>query len=120
MSGGFETVFSTAIIATGVLATTLGQTIQQKAFEDILAAYDSLEEAFEQCITEEKSPYVAALVKETLRCYPPHKILPARQVYQDFEFGGFTVPKGVLVYVNNQAVHFGQRFLHLSESLPLC
>ncbi|KAK6214286.1 hypothetical protein LQW54_004512 [Pestalotiopsis sp. IQ-011] len=106
MSGGFETVFSTAIIATGVLATVQGQTIQQKAYEDILSVYDSPEDAFERCITDEKSSYVAAMVKETLRCYPPHKILPARQVYQDFEFGGFTVPKGVLIYVNNQAVHF--------------
>ncbi|ETS85365.1 hypothetical protein PFICI_03390 [Pestalotiopsis fici W106-1] len=108
MSGGFETVFSTAIIATGVLSTPQGQEIQQRAFDDILSVYDSPEQAFELCVTEEKSPYVTALVKETLRCYPPHKILPARQVYRDFEYNGVTVPKGVLIYVNNQAVNFDE------------
>jgi phenylacetate 2-hydroxylase len=108
MSGGFETVFSTAIIATGVLATSQGQDMQQRAYDDILRVYESPEQAFELCITEEKSAYVAALVKETLRCYPPHKILPARQVYRDFDYGGLTIPKGVLIYVNNQAVNFGK------------
>lgn len=107
MSGGFETVFTTVIITIGYLSTPAGQSIQQKAYEDIVAGYGSVEEAFEQCILEEKSPYLMGLVKEALRFYPPLKLLPARQVYKDFKYGDATIPKGVLIYANIQAANFG-------------
>ncbi|KAM5343721.1 hypothetical protein ACJ41O_012258 [Fusarium nematophilum] len=106
MSGGFETVYSTVIITIGMLSTTQGQPIQDKAYKDILDSYDSLEDAFEQCILEEKSQYVTGLVKEALRFYPPLKILPARQVYKDFVHEGATIPRGLLFYINTQAVNF--------------
>lgn len=109
MSGGFETIFSTAIITIGMLSSPEGQIIQQRAYDDILATYETPEEAFEQCLKEEKSAYVVGLVKEALRFYPPHKLLPARQMYKDFEYHGSIIPKGVLIYVNNQAANFGKR-----------
>ncbi|KAL4791874.1 cytochrome P450 [Aspergillus venezuelensis] len=106
MSGGFETIFSTAIITVGILSTPEGQDIQRKAYEDIMALYDTPEEAFERCLLEEKSPYIMGLVKEALRFYPPLKLLPARQVYKGFEYQGAVVPKGLLVYINAQAANF--------------
>ncbi|KAL4941879.1 hypothetical protein BDV06DRAFT_235767 [Aspergillus oleicola] len=106
MSGGFETIFSTAIITVGLLSTSEGQEIQRKAYEDIMTVYDTPEQAFERCLVEEKSPYIMGLVKEALRFYPPLKLLPARQVYKEFEYQGAVIPKGLLVYINTQAVNF--------------
>ncbi|KAL3471648.1 cytochrome P450 [Aspergillus californicus] len=106
MSGGFETVFSTAIITMGMLSSPEGQKIQENAYENILSVYQAPDEAFERCLTEEKCPYLVALVKEALRFYPPLKLLPARQVYNDFEYRGVTIPRGISVYVNAQAVNF--------------
>jgi phenylacetate 2-hydroxylase len=111
MSGGFETLYSTAIITIGKLSTHEGQAIQKKAYEDILGHYDTPEDAFEQCLTEEKSKYVIGLVKEALRFYPPLKLLPARQAYKDFAYQGSVVPKGVLIYLNTQAVNRGKQLV---------
>ncbi|KAL4887537.1 cytochrome P450 [Aspergillus karnatakaensis] len=108
MSGGFETIFSTAIITVGMLSSADGQEVQRKAYDDIMSIYSTPEEAFQLCLTEEKSTYVTGLVKEALRFYPPLKLLPARQVYKDFEYQGATIPKGLLVYTNTQAVNFDQ------------
>ncbi|KAL4907793.1 hypothetical protein BDW74DRAFT_166430 [Aspergillus multicolor] len=106
MSGGFETIFSTAIITLGMLSSSAGQNIQQKAYDDITSVYGSPETAFGLCLVEEKSPFIGALVKEALRFYSPIKLLPARQVYRDFEYEGALIPKGLLVYVNAQAANF--------------
>ncbi|PYH93380.1 cytochrome P450 [Aspergillus ellipticus CBS 707.79] len=103
MSGGFEALFSTAIIAIGMLSTLEGQEMQVQAYADIMSAYSTPEEAFEHCVAEEKCAHISALVKETLRFYPPLKLLPARQTYKDFTYRGAAVPKGLLVYVNTQA-----------------
>ncbi len=107
MSGGFETIYSTATIGIGMLASPAGQAIQQKAYDDIMANYASTEEAYRSCVLEEKSSYVAALVRETLRYYPPLKILPPRQTFKEFDFRGSTIPKGVLVFINAQAINHG-------------
>lgn len=109
MSGGFETVFSTAIIAIGVLASPAGQSIQQRAYENIMNVYETPEEAFKRCVIEEKSSYIAALVKESLRFYPPLKLLPARQTYKEFVYKGSIIPKGVLIYINAQAINRGRK-----------
>ncbi|KAL3301190.1 cytochrome P450, partial [Colletotrichum asianum] len=106
MSGGFETIYSTVIVTLGALSTPWGQDMQNKAYADMMGSYGSHEKAFEQCLLEEKSQYVSGLVKEALRFYPPHKILPARQVYKDFTYAGATIPQGMLIYINNQAVNF--------------
>lgn len=108
MSGGFETIFSTVIITIGMLSTPAGQAMQQKAYDDIMSVYESPEEAFEQCLNEEKSPYIAGLVKEALRFYPPLKLLPARQTYKEFIYQGAVIPKGLLLYVNAQAANRGR------------
>ncbi|TVY43659.1 Phenylacetate 2-hydroxylase [Lachnellula subtilissima] len=105
MSGGFETIYSTAIITIGMLSTLQGQSMQQEAYEDIMKVYDTPTDAFNLCLTEEKSPYVMGLVKEALRFFPPLKLLPARQTYTEFVYQGATIPKGILVYMNTQAIN---------------
>lgn len=107
MSGGFETVLATAIAGIAYLASPEGQAAQVTAYKDIIDGYGSVEAAFQQAVTDEKSPYVAAFVRETLRYYPPLHILPPRQTYQDFEWNGVKIPKGVMVLTNAQAVNHG-------------
>lgn len=125
MSGGFETVYSTAIITLGVLSTFEGQEIQRKAYAELMDVYGTMEEAFDQCVVEEKCPYVMSLVKESLRYFPPLKLLPARQTYKEFEYQGAVIPKGVLVYTNTQAISRGRSHsrppplpLHLPMTCP--
>lgn len=105
MSGGFETVFATAIIGIGFLASPGGQPIQLSAFADIKNSYKTPQEAFERSVLEEKSKYVAAFVREVLRFYPPLHLLPPRQTYREFDYHGSKIPKGVLVYMNAQAIN---------------
>lgn len=107
MSGGFETVFATAIIGIGLLASPAGQAIQRSAYADIISYYGTPQEAFSRAVSEEKSPYIVAFVKEVLRFYPPLHLLPPRQTYQDFDYHGSKIPKGVLVYMNAQAINHG-------------
>lgn len=107
MSGGFETILATAIAGVAYLASPEGQAVQEKAYKDIIDSYGSVEAAFAQSITDEKSSYVAALVRETLRFYSPLHILPFRQTYQDFDCNGAKIPKGVMILVNVQAVNHG-------------
>lgn len=107
MSGGFETVLATAIAGIAYLASPEGQIIQATAYNDIIDGYGSVETAFQQAVTDEKSPYVAAFVRETLRYYPPLHILPPRQTYQEFEWNGVKIPKGVMVLANAQAINHG-------------
>lgn len=106
MSGGFETIISSAIAGIAYLASPEGQLVQKRAYEDIIASYGSGAAAFEHCISEEKSRYTAAFVRETLRYYPPLHLLPPRQTYKDFKWKNqVTVPKGVMVLVNAQAAN---------------
>lgn len=116
MSGGFETVLATAIAGIAYLASPEGQYAQETAYKDIIDAYGSAEAAFQQAVTDEKSPYMAAFVRETLRYYAPLHILPPRQTYQDFEWNGVKIPKGVMVLANAQAINHGTKGPHGQRS----
>lgn len=107
MSGGFETILATAIAGIAYLASPDGQAMQEKAYSEMMTIAGNIEAAFQQATEAENSPYVAGFVRETLRHYPPLHILPPRQTYQEFEWHGATIPKGVMVLVNTQAVNHG-------------
>jgi cytochrome P450 len=53
---------------------------------------------------EHEMPYLEMVVDEVLRLYPPAWIGPRRAV-RDYEFGGFTVPKGAYVNYCSWASH---------------
>lgn len=121
MSGGFETILATAIAGIAYLASPEGQAIQEKAYSEMISTSGDVEAAFQQAVEAENSPYVAAFVRETLRHYPPLHILPPRQTYQEFAWNNATVPKGVMVLVNTQAVnhgtsHYGRLPLYILEA----
>jgi cytochrome P450 len=53
---------------------------------------------------EGELPYLDMVLDETLRLYPPAWIGPRRAV-RDFEFGGYTVPRGAYVNYSSWASH---------------
>lgn len=107
MSGGFETILATAIAGIAYLASPAGQAALEKAYSEMIDASGDIQTAFREAVEAEKSPYVAAFVRETLRHYPPLHVLPPRQIYQEFNWNGATIPKGVMVLVNAQAINHG-------------
>lgn len=107
MSGGFETILATAIAGIAYLASPAGQAAQEKAYFELIGASGDAEVAFKETVEAEKSPYLVAFVRETLRHYPPLHILPPRQVYQEFEWEGAKLPKGLMILANAQAINHG-------------
>ncbi|OJD29614.1 cytochrome p450 [Diplodia corticola] len=106
VSGGFETLATTAVAGLGFLSSEEGQGVQRKAYEAVMEAYGgNVEEAWEKCLGEEKVEYVVALVREMLRYYCAIQLLPPRQTFKEMEYEGVRIPKGVTVYVNAQAIN---------------
>ena len=54
-------------------------------------------------------PYTQAVVKESMRLYPPVWTV-ARSVTETDELGGFTIPKGAIAFVSPYVLHHDRRF----------
>ena len=54
-------------------------------------------------------PYTRAVLAESMRLYPPAWIL-GREALDDFEVGGYTVPKGTMVFTSQWIVHRDARW----------
>lgn len=105
VSGGFETLATSGLACIGWLSTEQGQSIQEKAYQDIIGAHGSAEAAWNECLFEEKSAYVVALAREALRYYCPIPLLTPRQTIKSFIWQGIEIPKGLTVYVNGQSAN---------------
>ncbi|KAG5543330.1 hypothetical protein RHGRI_016159 [Rhododendron griersonianum] len=49
--------------------------------------------------------YIQAIVKETLRLYPPAQLIPPRETIEDCTVGGYHVPMGTTLFVNLWKIH---------------
>ncbi|KAJ9645600.1 hypothetical protein H2204_001181 [Knufia peltigerae] len=105
VSGGFETLSTTGLAGLGYLSSSQGQDIQARAFKGIMEVYSSPEQAWSDCLQEERVPYIVALVREMLRYYAAIQLLPPRQTCKDFEWNGVKIPSKVAVYQNAQAIN---------------
>jgi len=107
VSGGFETLSTTSTAGMGMLSTPAGQVMQERAYEELMSLYDTVEECYERVVVEEKSPYLVALVREMLRFYAAIQLLPPRQTMKPFVWNEIAIPAGVTVFQNAQAINHG-------------
>jgi cytochrome P450 len=66
--------------------------VQARLFDEIVGITKQ-----ERIITEDdipNMPFLNAVVKETLRKYPPVAVLPGRYADKDVTLGGYDIPKG--------------------------
>jgi cytochrome P450 len=61
-------------------------------------------------------PYTEMVVKESLRLYPPTWALFAREPITDVELGGYSLPRGAMVFIFPWGVHRNPRFFENAEA----
>ncbi|CAF4300972.1 unnamed protein product, partial [Rotaria sp. Silwood2] len=99
ISAALETVPTNIILGIGYLSSPHGQEIQERAYREIQDVYPN-DDAWDNCLTEEKVPYVTALYKEILRYYTVHHMSLPRRSIQDINYNEATIPAGTSFYMN--------------------
>ncbi|KAJ5535976.1 hypothetical protein N7513_009162 [Penicillium frequentans] len=112
VSGGFETIPGTLTSAIGSLSTPEGQIWQDRAYEDIKRYYPDVRDAWTSCISEEKVPYVNAIIKEAGRYYTVSSMSLPRKTVTEVNWNGAIIPPKTMILINAQAGnhdvdHFG-------------
>jgi cytochrome P450 len=79
-----------------------------------VAEAETQQEGQQHPYTPARLPYLCACLSETLRLYPPASDT-ARVAAADLELGGFYVPKGSLLLLNNYAIHRHERYWPRAE-----
>jgi phenylacetate 2-hydroxylase len=102
VSAGLDTVPGNLVMAIAFLASAEGQSIQQKAYNEIMKVYPT-GDAWEKCLVEEKVTYVTAFVKETLRFWTVIPICLPRRSIKDIEYNGATIPAGTTFFMVRSA-----------------
>ncbi|KAK1966026.1 cytochrome P450 [Colletotrichum sublineola] len=112
VSGGFETIPGTLTSAIGSLSTPEGQIWQDRAYEDIKRYYPDMREAWSSSISEEKVPYINAIIKEAGRFYTVSAMSLPRKTVTEVNWNGAKIPAKTMILINAQAGnhdvdHFG-------------
>ncbi|XP_038982893.1 xanthotoxin 5-hydroxylase CYP82C4-like [Phoenix dactylifera] len=100
ISAGTDT---TSVTMTWALAQVLNHPRVLKKAQEELDAHVGMGRNVEESDVE-KLAYLQAIVKETLRLYPPGPVLIPHQAMEDCEVGGCDVPAGTQVLVNAWAI----------------
>ncbi|KAF4834476.1 Phenylacetate 2-hydroxylase [Colletotrichum tropicale] len=103
VSGGFETIPGTLTSTIGSLSTKEGQLWQDRAYEDIKRHYPNIQDAWNACYTEEKVPYVNAVVREAGRYYTVSSMSLPRKTVTKVNWNGAVIPPKTMILVNAQA-----------------
>lgn len=98
VSAGLDTVPGNIIMGIGYLSSPHGQEIQKRAYEEIMRVYPD-GDAWELCLTEEKVPYLTALVKEVLRFWTVLPMCLPRVSIKDIHWEKTTIPAGTTFYM---------------------
>ncbi|KAK8110346.1 cytochrome P450 [Apiospora kogelbergensis] len=112
VSGGFETIPGTLTSCLGSLSTPDGQKWQDRAYEDIKRYYPDVRDAWTSSFTEEKVPYINAIVKEAGRYYTVSAMSLPRKTVTEVHWNGAVIPPRTMILINAQAGnhdtgHFG-------------
>jgi cytochrome P450 len=81
--------------------------IQQRVRDELQSAVHNNPLAFPDV---SKLPYLTAVIKETLRLYPPAVGVFAREAQEQIELGEYQIPKGSIVYAFSYVTHRDQRW----------
>ena len=81
--------------------------VQRKAHQEIESVLENNCPDFSDVA---KLPFLGAVIKETLRLYPPAIGIFAREANQQIELGGYEIPKGSIVYAFSYVTHRDERW----------
>lgn len=105
VSAGLDTVPGNLIMCIAYLASDRGQDMQARALDEIKTVYPN-NDAWERCLSEEKVPYITAMVKETLRFWSVIPICLPRKNIKDIKYGSAVIPAGTSFYMNAYGAHY--------------
>lgn len=114
VSAGLDTVPVNLIMGVAYLASEDGSRIQRKAYNEIMAVYPN-GDAWEKCLTEEKVPYITALVKETLRFWTVIPICLPRESTKDIDYNGARIPAGTAFYMVFSSLLYSSMIFRLTS-----
>ncbi|EFX01334.1 phenylacetate 2-hydroxylase [Grosmannia clavigera kw1407] len=103
VSGGFETIPGTLTSCIGSLATPEGQAWQDRAYADIRRYYPDVRDAWASSYTEEKIPYINAIIKEAGRFYTVSSMSLPRKTVTEVHWNGAVIPPKTMILINAQA-----------------
>ncbi len=107
VSGGFETIPGTLTSALGSLSTPEGQVWQDRAYEDIKRHYPDIRDAWTSAVSEEKVPYINAIIKEAGRYYTVSAMSLPRKTVTEVNWNGAIIPPKTMILINAQAGNHG-------------
>ncbi|KID82885.1 Cytochrome P450 [Metarhizium guizhouense ARSEF 977] len=109
LSGGLDTV--TTQVAWFVAFLSQNPEIQDRAVAEIRKFYDEQTPMCDEN-DDQKCAYVVALVKESLRYFTVLRLALPRASTRDVLYGGCTIPKGSIVFLNAWACNMDNNVWH--------
>ncbi|KAL2867565.1 cytochrome P450 [Aspergillus lucknowensis] len=108
LSGGLATASSTIHWSLFLLATR--PDIQEAAYKAVRKVYPTDQQLFDSCLVDtEEVPYIAALVRESLRYYTPSRLALPRLTVQPVQYDGKVIPEGTTVILNTFACNMDSK-----------
>lgn len=111
--GGFDTI---SVYLTWLLALLVKhQNVMKRVQEEIDEKTGNQRWVQETDI--KNLPYLQAVIKETLRLYPPLPLSVHHEAVEDCQLGGYLIPKGTQLFVNILKLHRDPRYLSINSQL---